>query len=299
MPERHADDRCRWRPRPSTARRRRPRVAGGVKPSVFRSARSRRRRRTDAMQRQREGGHGAGGEGGAEEGRGGAHRAVVDDLGRALHRAARSTPCRSARSARWRSGAARGARPSSVRPAAQTDEDGVRAGERSPPIVPGCRSRDAAGRRSAPQFPSTRCRLIRGRRPRAWWPCPRSAVASVCARPVLASTVSPTCLWSCGRVVAPSTTWSGASRRVAGQDRRPDRGVGASADDGHGLAVELACDRSRRRSTRRRRGRGRGAAAAVRCGNGAAATAAAQLVVPVPPVQRGLGHEGVEAGCRT
>ncbi len=114
--------------------------------------------------------------------------------------------------------------------------------------------------------------------------------------PVSATTVSPTCLWSAAKVAGPRTTWS------ADCSGCPVSGVGTTAAFGrtartpHLLPVDLRVLEVHPgpvlhvRVVVEQGGRLRGGQVL------GPREAGQQHVVPVPPVERGLGDQGGEAG---
>ena len=99
-----------------------------VKPNVLSSARSRRRRRTDVTSVSASATTAPAASAAPRYSGVRAHRAVVHDLGRALHRRSPSRPSSSAGSACPRSRPGRGARATGFTPRPEAHEDGLRAG---------------------------------------------------------------------------------------------------------------------------------------------------------------------------
>ena len=215
--------RRRSRPRSSTAtRRRRELPAGEAERLQQREVASAPAHRRDERERERD--DRAGGERARRGERRVAHRAVVDDLGRALHGDRRARRSSSAGSASCAIRSSRVTRRERFAPGAEADEDrrsgrsGVlpttsRSGggnvlvreERAGAHLEVQAARSAAADRGHRRGPDD---LQRDRRFDA---------------PVLTATVSPRCLCSWASVFAPSTIWSARVERVAREQRRTRR----------------------------------------------------------------------------
>ena len=224
-----------------------------VNPSVFRSASSRRRRRTDAISVSIERGDGARGERRAQQRGGPAHRSVVDDLGGTQH---------AGDATRGRLRALVDGRADLLERVQRGDGSAVLWTRINTPCGPAnvlrCRFSDLAGNSRYEN---------RAPVPMVVWKVPlpiagmvavptiRSVVGFV--SPASASTVSPRCLCSCASVLRAQHYFVGLLEAVAREERRCDGRAGAGRDHGHRFAVEVSARRNRSRSMRSRTGRGR------------------------------------------
>ena len=113
-------------------------------------------------------------------------------------------------------------------------------------------------------------------------------------RPVANGDGVPHALVQLGQGPGPEHDLAGRVEAVPGQDRRPHRFLRCPTDDGHGEAVDL---QRAEPVTGPRRHLGVVVEEPRRLGGGDIANAAArdQRVVPVPSVEAGVGHQGVEA----